>query len=481
MSTLSHQDKRFYIVLLITLAIMLGMGFLPPIGQITPDGMRVLGIFIGCIFAWVFGEVVWSSILGIVLLTLFGYGTMAENFTSAYSNPNVSLLISSLVFCYAIEKSGLLGEISRWIVGMKWAQKSPWMLVLAFYIAALVVAALVVNFILATILLWSVFYELAKEIKVKPFETYSNIVLCGITVAACMGQSLVPYSSIPTTTRSLAMQFDEAFVFNTANYLMLTILLAVISLPLIMLVLRLCFGKKVSQIVIPKKDPYKMILNTESKVSLSLLIIIIVLLIVPNFLPADNAIRVMCNNNLSSTGMFMIGAIILMLIHVKGKPVLDIAEGLANLPWPLFLLCSAALCISDYMTADEMGVVPTIVSLLNPLIEGKSAFAVTMIFVAIGLIMTNFINDFATLMILFPIAAEFVLDAGGSIMVLAIMISQATVQGCLMPSGSMVGAMLHGNSTWLKPKQIFITVGIIECVVLVALMIVTLIGRTLGI
>lgn len=129
----------------------------------------------------------------------------------------------------------------------------------------------------------------------------------------------------------------------------------------------------------------------------------------------------------------------------------------------------------------KWGVVPTIVSLLNPLIEGKSAFAVTMIFVAIGLIMTNFINDFATLMILFPIAAEFVLDAGGSIMVLAIMISQATVQGCLMPSGSMVGAMLHGNSTWLKPKQIFVTVGIIECVVLVALMIVTLIGRTLGI
>ena len=160
---------------------------------------------------------------------------------------------------------------------------------------------------------------------------------------------------------------------------------------------------------------------------------------------------------------------------------MNIAEGLANLPWPLFLLCSAALCISNYMTADEMGIVPTIVSFLNPMIEGKNAFVVTIIFVALGLIMTNLINDFATLMILFPIAAEFVLDAGGSIMVLAIMISQATVQGCLMPSGSMVGAMLHGNNQWLKPKEILITVGIMECVVLVALMIVTVIGRFIGI
>ena len=222
-------------------------------------------------------------------------------------------------------------------------------------------------------------------------------------------------------------------------------------------------------------------LNIESKVSLALLIIIILVLIVPNFLPADNALRIMCNNNLTSTGVFMIGAILLMIIHVKGKPVLDIAEGLANLPWPLFLLCSAALCISNYLTADEMGVVPTIISVLNPMIEGKSAFVVTMIFVALGLVMTNLINDFATLMILFPIAASFVLDAGGSIMVLAIMISQATVQGCLMPSGSMVGAMLHGNSQWLKPKEILITVGIMEFVILIALMIATALGRLIGI
>lgn len=481
MNMLSHQDKRFYIVLIITLVIMFGTGFLPPIGQITSDGMRVLGIFIGCIFAWVFGEVVWSSILGVVLVTIFGYSAMPENFASTYASSNVSLLVTSLVFCYAIEKSGLLAEISKWIVGMKWAQKSPWRLVLAFYVAALIVAALVVNFILATILLWSVFYELSKEIRVKPFDTYSNVVLCGITVAACMGQSLVPYSSIPTTTRSLALQFNDAFVFNTAEYLMLTILLAIIALPLMLLVLRLCFGKKVNQIVIPKKEPYKMKLNIESKVSLALLIIIILVLIVPNFLPADNALRIMCNNNLTGTGVFMIGAILLMIIHVKGKPVLDIAEGLANLPWPLFLLCSAALCISNYLTADEMGVVPTIISVLNPMIEGKSAFVVTMIFVALGLVMTNLINDFATLMILFPIAASFVLDAGGSIMVLAIMISQATVQGCLMPSGSMVGAMLHGNSQWLKPKEILITVGIMEFVILIALMIATALGRLIGI
>ena len=67
-----------------------------------------------------------------------------------------------------------------------------------------------------------------------------------------------------------------------------------------------------------------------------------------------------------------------------------------------------------------MGIVPTIVSGLNPLMEGKSALAITLLFVAIGLIMTNFINDVVTCVVLYPIGAQFILDAGGSIMLLSL-------------------------------------------------------------
>lgn len=171
---------------------------------------------------------------------------------------------------------------------------------------------------------------------------------------------------------------------------------------------------------------------------------------------------------------------ILMIIHINGKPVLDIADGIKHIPWPLVLLVSSALAISGFITADGMGIVPTIVSWLDPLMAGKSALTITLLFVAIGLIMTNFINDVVTCVVLYPIGAQFIIDAGGSIMLFAILFAQVTIQGCLMPSGSIVGAMFHGNVNWMKSKDIFFYVTIMEVVLMVVLLFAALLGGVLG-
>lgn len=481
MSTLSRENKKFYIIVLITLAIMLGFGHLPTFAQITPDGMRILGIFLGCLFAWIFGEIVWSSILGVVLTCAYGFGTMAENFAAAYGNNVVSIMLTSIVFCYAIEKSGLLSEIARWIVGQRWAQKSPWLLIFAFFLASSVLAILVCNCVPPMILLWALYYELAKEIGAKPHDTLSNITICGIAVTATMGCCVMPYAGMATIVRGIAQQMDPAFAFNTAEYIIINLILMALLLPIFMIVLRLLFNKSVKAFKIPQREPYKMNLNQESVIAVTVLALIIIAMIFPNFLSSDNAIRILVNTKLTVSGLFMVGAVILAIIHVKGKPVLDIVSGLSNIPWPLFLLVSSALCMSDYLVADEMGIKGSLISLLNPLVEGKSVFAVTMIFMAIGLIMTNLINDVATIMILMPIASGFIVDAGGSIMLLAVLFGQATVQGCLMPSGSIIGAMMHGNTTWLKAKNIFLYVGIMEILVLIDLLLVTFVGYHIGI
>lgn len=481
MSTLSLKDKKFYIVALITVVIMLGFGKLPTFGQVTPDGMKILGLFLGCIFAWLFSELVWSSLLAMVFLTIFGYGTMTENYATAFANGTVQIMVTSIVFCYSIEKSGLLAEVSRWIVGQKWAQKSPWFIIFVFLLAGSVASMMTGNMIPVMVIMWALFYELANEIGVKPHDPFAIIVLCGIGVSACMGCSTMPYTGMPSLVRGMAVASTPGFQYNTAEYILMNLVLNIIFLVLVVAVLKAIFGSKIKHVVIPKKDAYKMNLNTQSKIALLFLILLILSLIIPNFLAADNSFRTLINNQLTVPGIFMLFSAILMIIQVKGKPVLDIPDALANVPWPLFLLVSTALCISDYLTADGMGVVPTIVSLLSPLVVGKSAFVVTLMFVAFGLILTNLINDMVTIMVLFPIAAQFIVDAGGSVMLLAILFGQACIQGCFMPSGSIIGAMLHGNTDWMTSKEVFIYIGIMEVVVLISLILLTLVGGAVGI
>lgn len=56
----------------ITILLMVGVGFLPPIGTITPYGMKVVGIFLGAVYGWSTVSIAWPSFLAMVLLAFSG-------------------------------------------------------------------------------------------------------------------------------------------------------------------------------------------------------------------------------------------------------------------------------------------------------------------------------------------------------------------------------------------------------------------------
>ena len=68
------------------IGIMFIIGLFPPFGQITPLGMKILGIFLGCIAGWCMGQMIWPSILGLILAGLTDYSTVGDMFTAAFGN-----------------------------------------------------------------------------------------------------------------------------------------------------------------------------------------------------------------------------------------------------------------------------------------------------------------------------------------------------------------------------------------------------------
>ena len=59
------KNNKFYLTLVFTMMLMLGVGLLPPFASVTPIGMKILGVFLGCIFAWIRGEIIWAGIITI--------------------------------------------------------------------------------------------------------------------------------------------------------------------------------------------------------------------------------------------------------------------------------------------------------------------------------------------------------------------------------------------------------------------------------
>lgn len=470
------KDSKFYIQFLISLVIMVGFGFLPPIGDITETGMRVLGIFLGCIFSWALGELMWSSLLGIIMLAILGLGTMNEHYASAFGNGTTGLTISSFVFCFAIEKSGLLKEIARWIVSQKWAQKSPWTLAFAFFIAAAFVSALATVAAPAIVVIWSLFYEVSKELGIKPFDPYGSFVLVGIAIVACGACIVMPYSSMAVLTQGVAQTSYPGFMFNNLKYLLINIVVILLIILLIVGLFRVILRNKVS-VILSDREKYTMHLDKKMKITLGYLILVAFLLIVPNLLNEGNVIRIFFSNTLGTLGTLALISTLMMITRLDGKPLLDIEEALkTGVPWPLVFLISAALAISNFLVVEDAGIVKTIINVLEPVVGGHTAFAVLAIVLTVTLITTNLINDIVTATVLLPIGAQFYLAAGGELELFVILFVPAMIQGCFMPSGSIVGALMHGNQTYLKSKDVFRLVAIMEVCVVVVLIIVARVG-----
>ena len=69
----------------IMLMLMFGIGLLSPFGQITPMGMKILGVFIGTLYGWLFLDFIVSSTIGLIVLGLSGYTTVMGAFQAGIS------------------------------------------------------------------------------------------------------------------------------------------------------------------------------------------------------------------------------------------------------------------------------------------------------------------------------------------------------------------------------------------------------------
>ena len=55
---------------LVCLAVMFGVRLLPPSPPLTAQGMALISIFLGVLYGWIFIEIIWPSIAGMLALAL---------------------------------------------------------------------------------------------------------------------------------------------------------------------------------------------------------------------------------------------------------------------------------------------------------------------------------------------------------------------------------------------------------------------------
>lgn len=90
--SVKSNKMNYYIHSLITLLIMFGFGYLPAAAPLTPLGMNLIGIFLGLLYGWIFVDIVWPSMAGLLAMMLIGGMAPKALLNASFGDPIVVMM-----------------------------------------------------------------------------------------------------------------------------------------------------------------------------------------------------------------------------------------------------------------------------------------------------------------------------------------------------------------------------------------------------
>ena len=159
---------------LVCLAVMFGVRLLPPSPPLTAQGMALISIFLGVLYGWIFIEIIWPSIAGMLALALIGGLSPQQVLAQSFGSPTVVMMFFIFVFCAAINHYGLSKQISLWVITRKFAAGRPWLFTYLFFLSVMLLGGLT-SASPAILIGWSILYGICDVCGYRKGDAYPKM------------------------------------------------------------------------------------------------------------------------------------------------------------------------------------------------------------------------------------------------------------------------------------------------------------------
>ena len=444
--TLAMRNRRYLIKALVGVLLIVGVSLMPPVGPVSPQGMRVLGIFIGTIWLYSTCALTWPSLLALVALGLSGvYGSVDEVAELAIPGLVVQV-IAMMTFCEGLRRSGAVHVIA-------------WTTLFSGRIAErpmhIVFCALMVSFALgvsvgitgAVVVTFMMIDELLSDAGYEKGDCFYRHMLVGGFVMSYLGGAAIPQ-------RGIAFALTNSYSAVTGlplpggAYMAAVCVVSIATATFFTLLMRLnpsCdietlrrsisgnFGKQVSGLTAAQ---VVMVSALGVVVAASLLITL-----VPQELSGGTPLGA-----LGYTGVLCLVMVVLSLIEVDGKLAFDVSVCMKQgVPWGIVLATGTMLCISITLISEPLGITAAIVQTFGALLTNMppACFVFAVVFATV--IVTGFVSSTVTCAIMMSVAVPLAPVMGISPVVLGVAIAMSASLGVLSPGGSAPAPLLFGR------------------------------------
>ena len=198
------ENKRdlTYLHVAIMFVIIFGFGLMKPIGEITPVGMKMVGIFISLLYGWSTIGMFLPSLIGWVAIGFSGIATVPQIVIQGFSNDIVIFLVFILVLVQMLIDSGAINNLTNWIITRKSLQGRPWLFSFVFLCSAGLLGTFGQAYA-AFFLCWGILFNIFERIGYKPYQTYPAVMIIGVICVASPFGIMLPFKSMPLVILSM--------------------------------------------------------------------------------------------------------------------------------------------------------------------------------------------------------------------------------------------------------------------------------------
>lgn len=460
---MDKQNVKIRINFAIMVILMIGIGFLPPFGQVTPMGMRVLGVFVGTLYGWITIDFVMASMVGMLFLGLSGYTNIIGALAAGFSDQIVIMMVMSFILVAFLNYVDVTGAMANWMLTRKFVENRPWVIIAMMFFAAFVIAS--INTFASILLMWAVMYRVADKVGYQRRSWEVAYMITGIIFMAANGNYVFPFHAGSIMYSGTVAQVTG--VIPNAQWYFSVIFTNLVSAAMYMLAGKFIFRIDVEPL--RRSDVFEELKSIkwtkQQKWGFILNLFVIVFLIAPDFLPAGSLKRTWSSFGIAGATIIVLAAGYLISVDGKRlleKPVQACKDGMM---WDIFWMIAATMPIGAALRSTEAGIMATVLPFVNSMLGNTSWITYTIICAIVLGLLTQVSHNLIIAMVLFPTLSTIVVDLGGDPVLWFFVIFWAVVSALATPAASANGAMLHGNSEWLTSKQAYV-LGFITLVIM---------------
>lgn len=394
---------------IITIILLFGFAYIPPIAPLTETGMAMLGVFIGAVYGWSTIGMLFPSLLALVAMGLeLGMTTVLA---ASFGNPVIMMMILMLVVMNLLTETGATEVIASMFLTNKLSLGKPWRFMALFFFAVFVCS--IVNPIISIMLFMAFLRQICISLDIPLKSPFTAIFAIGIALSALLGQTCLPFYNA-----GLSYSVTYASMFGTqisyAKWIFYFILMGIVIILATVFVARFIIRIDVSKLkeLNPEIFGEKKKFTTEQKIPIGAFLIFVLIILISSFLPQDNPL-VAFFTKLTIFGQVAIIAAALMLLYKEdGAPYFNFnAVAGRGLSWDIIFMVALIMPLAQFLCAENTGVTPFLAMLLQPLMQlPPMIFIIIALVVAVAL--TNIANNFVVAMIIMPVIYTFAAQIG---------------------------------------------------------------------